>query len=122
MVVTHSMIQVAPAKVVRCRRVRVAEERAVDIPAPVRFGEPLTDRMEPMSLTLDAAFWRRVNADRQRVHDERERATRTGGRRPVEDDAVRAVPLSRAAAMKSARAELTAVARAAENLRGVVHP
>ncbi|MBP0079269.1 hypothetical protein B0F69_20555 [Rhodococcus hoagii] len=78
--------------------------------------------MEPMSLTLDAAFWRRVYADRQRVEDERARVTRTGRRRPVGDDAVRAVPLSHTAAMKSARAELTRVARAAENLHGVVHP
>lgn len=78
--------------------------------------------MEPMSLTLDAAFWRRVNADRRRVHDERERVARTGRRRPLEEDAVRAVPLSHAAAMNSARAELAAVARAVENLHEVVHP
>ncbi|WP_433609329.1 hypothetical protein [Prescottella agglutinans] len=75
-----------------------------------------------MPLTLDAAFWRRVYADRKRVEDERERAARTGRRRPAGDDAVRAVPLSHAAAMNSARAELTTVARAVENLHGVVHP
>lgn len=75
-----------------------------------------------MPLTLDAAFWRRVYADRQRVEDERERAAGTARRRPADGRAVRAVPLSHAAAMKSARAELTTLARAVENQHGAVHP
>jgi len=78
--------------------------------------------MESMSLTLDAAFWRRVYADRQRMEEEREWAARPDRRRRVGDVGVRAVPLSHFAAMKSARAELTVVARAVENLHGVVHP
>lgn len=85
-------------------------------------GEPHTGRMELMPLTLDAMFWRRVYADRQRVDDERERAAGLDRCRPVGDAAVRAVPLSHAAAMSSARAELDAVARAVENLHRVVHP
>ena len=75
-----------------------------------------------MPLTLDAAFWRRVYANRQRMEDERERAAGTARLRPAGGRAVRAVPLSHAAAMNSARAELAAVARAVENLHGVVHP
>lgn len=78
--------------------------------------------MEFMSLTLDAAFWRRVYADRQRLDDEREWEARSDRRLRFGDTGVRAVPLSHTAAMKSARAELTAVARAVENLHGVVHP
>lgn len=78
--------------------------------------------MEPMPLTLDAAFWRRVYADRQHLKDASAQAVRNGRCRPADDATVRAVPLSRAAAMKSARAELATLARAVENLNGVVHP
>jgi len=78
--------------------------------------------MESMSLTLDEAFWRRVYADRQRLEEERERTARLDRRRRMGDAGVRAVPLSHTTAMKSARAELTAMARAVENLHGVVHP
>ena len=78
--------------------------------------------MGSMPLTLDAAFWRRVYADRQRVEDERAQAARPDRRRRTGDAAVRAVPLSHGAAMKSARAELATVARAVENLNEVVHP
>lgn len=77
---------------------------------------------EPMPLTLDAAFWLRVYASRQRVEDDRERAAGTGRRRPVGGGAVRAVPLSHSAAMKSARAELATLARAVDNLHVAVLP
>src|SRR6476646_2648423 len=74
-VVTRANVQVTASKAVPAVAYPRSQGRTADIPPPVRFGEPLTGRMEPMPLTLDAAFWRRVYADRQRVHDERERVT-----------------------------------------------
>lgn len=74
-----------------------------------------------MPLVLDAAFWRRVYAERQRAEDDRERAAGTGRRGPAGSGPVRAVPLSHEAAMKSARAELNTLARTIENLHEAVH-
>jgi len=80
--------------------------------------------MEPMPLPLDAAFRRRVYANRQRVKDDRERVPGTNRRWPDDGGAVqgRVIPLSHATAMKSARAELATHARSIENLHGAIHP